>query len=482
VKAVLGFAVIALITPGSSTARQTSRDIERADPAADVVRIRAIISTTAPAMSLTLRSGVVVHHSVRVLAGGPAARVTARTGTVTLSRAPLDRTVEAELVLIVAGVTPDNPVEWSATQSSSGTTVIEIYNANDPDRSTLVDRFDLEAASGDFRSPPSALRTGGPLSLRRPVPRLVLAHYYPWYTLETWTNPELLDRPATRYSTDDAAYVLRTMREAKSAGIDGMIVSWQGGDVGDGFNARRMELVLNAAERLGMTACTYLETPAANREHVYGTLPADPDTVFEWIADIVDRYGAHPAHLRVDGRPVVFVYTAWMLAPNVWDSLAERLRRSGRNPLILGEGIDAPWLDPLAGTYRYINIDPPADVERDAVVRSLRTRTYHLLTPARGGRRIWAASVSPGYDESRLSDRPLARVRDRRGGAYYDDQWRAALASAPDWVLITSWNEWWENTHIEPGERYGDLYLRQTKAWVELFHGSRSASPERPLP
>jgi len=24
------------------------------------------------------------------------------------------------------------------------------------------------------------------------------------------------------------------------------------------------------------------------------------------------------------------------------------------------------------------------------------------------------------------------------------------------WVMVTSWNEWYENTHIESSERYGE--------------------------
>jgi hypothetical protein len=36
-------------------------------------------------------------------------------------------------------------------------------------------------------------------------------------------------------------------------------------------------------------------------------------------------------------------------------------------------------------------------------------------------------------------------------------------------VVVTSWNEWWENTHIEPSVSYGDFYLRRTKVWAARF-------------
>jgi Glycosyl hydrolase family 99 len=60
-------------------------------------------------------------------------------------------------------------------------------------------------------------------------------------------------------------------------------------------------------------------------------------------------------------------------------------------------------------------------------------------------------------------------VSDRENGAYYDAQWRAALEAGTDWVVVTSWNEWWENTHIEPSVRYGDFYVRRTSEWATRF-------------
>ena len=37
----------------------------------------------------------------------------------------------------------------------------------------------------------------------------------------------------------------------------------------------------------------------------------------------------------------------------------------------------------------------------------------------------------------------------------------------------TSWNEWRENTYIEPSERYGDKYLRITREYVNKWKDSR---------
>ncbi len=81
-----------------------------------------------------------------------------------------------------------------------------------------------------------------------------------------------------------------------------------------------------------------------------------------------------------------------------------------------------------------------------------------------------AGKVQPGYDERLIPGRQ-GLFKEREGGAYYRATFEAALQSEPDWIFITSWNEWWEHTHIEPGERYGDLYLQITHEYVEKWKG-----------
>lgn len=40
---------------------------------------------------------------------------------------------------------------------------------------------------------------------------------------------------------------------------------------------------------------------------------------------------------------------------------------------------------------------------------------------------------------------------------------------AADWVVISTWNEYFENTEIEPSARYGSAYLDQTRRWAATF-------------
>jgi hypothetical protein len=88
----------------------------------------------------------------------------------------------------------------------------------------------------------------------------------------------------------------------------------------------------------------------------------------------------------------------------------------------------------------------------------------------KGTDRLWTAGVIPGWDESRIQPpRPQAKVFPRRNGAMYEEGWRGAIASNPEWITITSFNEWYEGTQIEPATAYGNRYLDLTRQYADQW-------------
>jgi len=46
-----------------------------------------------------------------------------------------------------------------------------------------------------------------------------------------------------------------------------------------------------------------------------------------------------------------------------------------------------------------------------------------------------------------------------------------ALASNPEWITITTFNEWFEGAMIEPSVHYGNQYLDLTRHFATQWHG-----------
>ena len=82
-------------------------------------------------------------------------------------------------------------------------------------------------------------------------------------------------------------------------------------------------------------------------------------------------------------------------------------------------------------------------------------------------------SVSPGYDDRHLRDpnrktNPHRSV-DRGDGAAYQRliDFSLGVTDVPDMVVISTFNEYHENTHIEPSRNHGSKYLNMTRDFVQ---------------
>jgi hypothetical protein len=74
----------------------------------------------------------------------------------------------------------------------------------------------------------------------------------------------------------------------------------------------------------------------------------------------------------------------------------------------------------------------------------------------------------PGYDDSHIG-RESPKIISRENGALYKKLWKAAGKANPDWVLITSFNEWHEGTEIEPSIEYGEKFVELTAKFTREF-------------
>ncbi|MDX1521720.1 MAG: glycoside hydrolase family 99-like domain-containing protein, partial [Anaerolineae bacterium] len=187
----------------------------------------------------------------------------------------------------------------------------------------------------------------------------------------------------------------------------------------------------------------------------------------------------HPNFLRIEGKPVIFftdVYRTDEISVRppqvVWAQIRD-LVDPFRRTIWIAEGLDPTYLDVFDGLYvfKITHANAPTDYEK-ATQWAEQVRAWADST---GQDKVWAATISPGWDDLRSACRPDARVPntphrlDRANGATYQATFQAALASNPDWLLVGSFNEWVEGTYIEPSQQHGDRYLQLTAEFVERF-------------
>lgn len=293
--------------------------------------------------------------------------------------------------------------------------------------------------------------------------RLVLAFYYNWYEMGDWSADRMPYLPTQRYSGGDPATQRRHLDQAARARIDGLIHSWWG--PGDRTDDRLGEMLALAAKGSPVRMSVYIET-GSDRLSSRGAM-------VNGLRHLLGRHAGHPSFVRYRGKPVIFIWQPNAVArdPGVsandaWRSILDEVD-PGRNVIWSAEGVDLGLLDIFDGLHQFGAALWAADP--GASDRTFRAR-IDAYNAARGTAKIWAAGVAPGHDDTRLGRARPVYV-ERQDGAYYRRSFGGAISSNPEWITITSFNEWFEGTQIEPSPAYGDLYLNLTREFVDAYKG-----------
>lgn len=312
-----------------------------------------------------------------------------------------------------------------------------------------------------------------------PVRKMIWAVYYTWYAVQSWESPLLKDHPKTRYASSDPNAILRHIEQAQSAGIDGFISSWWGPD---DYTDRNLRILLDLAQARNFSVSIYFETLRGN-----GT-PRNAEEIFNWLAYAISNYRDHPAFMKVGGKPFIAIWAADQVPLKTWKDIFARLKSQGLEAVFLATPPDLNFLEVFDGLdwYAYFN---NLGIGLGYAILGHEIRYYSLLADLslQKNLTIWAATAMPGSDDTLIPGRmhPPPYPLERENGVSYRTQFEAAIRSNPHWIFITSWNEWYENTHIEPSELYDDQYLKITREFVDrwrtsVYRNSFRRPPMRP--
>jgi hypothetical protein len=271
-----------------------------------------------------------------------------------------------------------------------------------------------------------------------PIP--VLAYYYIWYNTSSW-NRAKTDTPLLgTYSSDDLAVMRQHIEEAKAVGISGFIVSWKSTEV---LNRRLDQLANLAAQENFKLAIIYQGLDFYR----------DPLPVTQVAGDLdffIQNYASLPA-FQLFSKPLVIWSGTWKFSTQD----IEQVTLSRRNSLlILASERNTDGYSRLANlvdgdAYYWSSVNPDT-------FPNYQDKLNQMSDLVHANKGLWIAPAAPGFDARLIGG---TTVVDRKDGATFRIEINTAMASSPDALGIISWNEFSENSQIEPSQKYGNQYL-----------------------
>jgi glycosyltransferase involved in cell wall biosynthesis len=306
---------------------------------------------------------------------------------------------------------------------------------------------------------------------------LVGIQYYLWYGdgfgAEHWNDNarfgHVSDHPFPGYyASDKGETIEHHLTEFEAMNLDFVILNLHVD--GTGINQQELRSIQNlfeiAAERRTQLRFAIQVSP----------FDADSGQISDFISFIDDTFSGFDEYFCLDGKPVLFWFWSGAYDGNremieVIRSKTSRFRNvalSLRAPKGADEGGYSYGLFEGFGFYSPLEVSSEENWGR--VWQSAYDSSYLAGMPYR------IMSVSPGYDDHSLQDPRRSgnpyRVVQRRNGEIYARSFAfvESLKEPPDIVVISTYNEYHENTHIESSSRNGERYIEMTREAIGRLH------------
>lgn len=290
-------------------------------------------------------------------------------------------------------------------------------------------------------------------------PGPVLAFYYPWYEPDDWASGKMSAVASPTYSGGDDEAIRRHIQQADDAGIDALVCAWFGPH--EERIDKRCRRLLQLVQESGRHIRVVLFPDPASFVELY-----TPGKMAEALDVIRKDFTSSPAYFTWQGKPVVFFYGPKALgSPQDWIQLRDQADPN-RDQLWFGGTDDFFYLNVYDALY-YFDISWEKSDGAAMASYASRLKTYNTSHKAS---KPFVATVQPGYDDTRYRGQGHV-VRDRANGDYYRGTWKTAIARKAAAVVLTSFNEFYEGSFIEPSDAFGDQYLQITKELIAQYRG-----------
>jgi hypothetical protein len=264
------------------------------------------------------------------------------------------------------------------------------------------------------------------------------------------------------YDSADPNLIQYHLESAAWAGIDAFVVSYWGNNSLERRNFIHM-LQIAAAIKSPVKLSLYFEIfmnslDKMPEKDAAAFLTGEFQSIYSIMTD--PTYSDYV--WMENGKPVLFVYVVQAISANEWANAMAALDALNVSFFLVGDrpGNQANYNQFFDAAHQY-------DVYAPTYRGKYLIDYMHIKQSCATFDQVFIAGVAPGYDDHKV--RPGNPPLDRQSGNTYRQSWSNAISLNPDWITITSWNEWHEGTEIEPSIENGDLALNQTKLFIEEF-------------
>ncbi len=299
----------------------------------------------------------------------------------------------------------------------------------------------------------------------------VLAFYYPWYSHNSQNSRHWKDVNSKQqtirssheypllgpYNSLSQTVIDQHFQWAQEAGIHGFIVSWWGIN---SFEDKVVPKLIISANKYQMSLSIYYEKISE---------PVSEKNVIKDICYVYHQYiRNNSTWLTINGHPSLFIYQRPLKQlhsqePHLWQNLLKKINHHLGCQLHMSiDGLKSQYLSSFDSIHTYNILSKPIQKKvstKKETLSVVRNQYQYWKHQCQRVQKPVIMTIMPGYNDTSVRT-PGDKLHYQN---LYEDLWKMSLSFQPDIILITSWNEWHENTQIEPSLQRQDHLLKITK-------------------
>jgi hypothetical protein len=312
----------------------------------------------------------------------------------------------------------------------------------------------------------------------------VAAFYYNWYTPGYDIPKDLPDKPLLGlYYSDDNIVFNKHIDWATGHGIDVFIFPYPYHNPKIAFTwlekTFKKNMEADLFNQIKFSFCsTFLDetgkTPPYNFDN-----PETKEAFVKAIEDLISKYASLPKYWKIDGKPVIVLWgTADRFVSNQRniEAAIKEVKEFSKSKLevnlyIISDDINVFNTREVFNSSDAIYHYSPFFNDKTIPNSSIKENIPYIIDwmkrleeMSRNGGKIFIPTIAPGFDNTydyRNTQKASIIYRDPEGFRLYIKE--VIKNFKPKILFITSFNEWFETTQIEPTQSYGEVYLEILK-------------------